>query len=160
MDSSGNLGGDLFRTKGSFEASLSTVNGAVSVKTDVTDPLSSPTEALELIYRESTDSWDILNLLTRERLGQVASGENKTALGITFSLVGDPINGDVITLHPKDRPAATFEVVINDIGLVATAETMRQTPSASNASRSGSFTAGNTPEGEADGLSVWAEAPE
>ena len=69
------------------------MNGAVSVKTDVTDPLSSPTEALELIYRESTDSWDILNLLTRERLGQVASGENKTALGITFSLVGDPING-------------------------------------------------------------------
>ena len=134
LDSSGNLGGDLFRTKGSFEASLSTVNGAVSVKTDVTDPLSSPTEALELIYRESTDSWDILNLLTRERLGQVASGENKTALGITFSLVGDPINGDVITLHPKDRPAATFEVVINDIGLVATAETMRQTPGASNAS--------------------------
>ncbi len=134
LDASGDLGRDLFRTKASFDASLATVNGAVSVKTDVTDPLSAPTEALELIYREATGSWDILNLLTRERLGQVASGENQTALGMTFSLVGDPINGDVITLHPKDRPAATFEVVVKDIRQVATAATMRQVPGASNAS--------------------------
>ena len=60
LDASGDLGRDLFRTKASFEASLATVNGAVSVKTDVTDPLSAPTEALELIYREATGSWDIL----------------------------------------------------------------------------------------------------
>ena len=73
-------------------------------------------------------------MLTRERLGQVASGENQTALGMTFSLVGEPNNGDVITLHPKDRPAATFEVVVKDIGQIATAATMRQMPGASNAS--------------------------
>ena len=134
LDANGAFGGDLFRTTTSFDASIDTVNGALSVTTTVTDPLKAPTEALELIYRETTNSWDILNLLTRERLGQVPAGEKQSALGISFSLVGEPKNGDVIILHPKDRPASTFGVLIKDTDRIATAAAMRQKPGASNTS--------------------------
>ncbi len=134
LDANGDFGGDLFRANTTFEASLETVNGALSVAASVTNPLAAPTEALELIYREATDTWDILNLLTRERLGQVASGENQSALGMTFSLVGDPANGDVVIFYPKDRPAKTFELLVSDVNRVAAASMMRQKPGASNPS--------------------------
>ena len=134
LDANGAFGGDLFRTTISFDASTDTVNGALSVTTTVTDPLKAPTEALELIYRETTNSWDILNLLTRERLGQVPAGEKQNALGISFSLVGEPKNGDVLILYPKDRPASTFGVLIKDTDRIATAAAMRQKPGASNTS--------------------------
>ena len=134
LDANGAFGGDLFRTTTSFDASTDTVNGALSVTTTVTDPLKAPTEALELIYRETTNSWDILNLLTRERLGQVLAGEKQNALGISFSLVGEPKNGDVLILYPKDRPASTFGVLIKDTDRIATAAAMRQKPGASNTS--------------------------
>ena len=81
LDANGDFGGELFRVNTTFEASLETVNGALSVAASVTNPLAAPTEALELIYREATDTWDILNLLTRERLGQIASGENQAPWG-------------------------------------------------------------------------------
>ncbi|MDG2461189.1 MAG: flagellar hook-associated protein FlgK [Luminiphilus sp.] len=134
LDANGAFGGDLFQTTTTFEASLNTVNGALSVSTTVTDPLKAPTEALELIYRETTNSWDILNLLTRERLAEVSGGEKQSALGMSFSLVGEPKNGDVVILHPKDRPASTFALMVKDIDRIATAAAMRQIPGASNTS--------------------------
>ena len=134
LDANGEFGADLFRTTATFDISTANVNGALSAAARVEDVLKSPSEAIELIYREATDSWDIRNLLTKERIGEVPSGEDQVALGIKFSLVGDPKNGDVLVLHPKDRPAKTFELMVKDINRVAVAATMRQTPGASNTS--------------------------
>ena len=134
LDANGEFGADLFRTTATFDISTANVNGALSAAARVEDVLKSPSEAIELIYREVTDSWDIRNLLTKERIGEVPSGEDQVALGIKFSLVGDPKNGDVLVLHPKDRPAKTFELMVKDINRVAVAATMRQTPGASNTS--------------------------
>ena len=134
LDANGEFGADLFRTTATFDISTDNVNGTLSAAAKVEDVLKSPSEAIELIYREATDSWDIRNLLTKERIGEVPSGEDQVALGIKFSLVGDPRNGDVLLLHPKDRPAQTFELMVKDINRIAVAATMRQTPGASNTS--------------------------
>ena len=134
LDANGDFGADLFRTTATFDISTDNVNGTLSAAAKVEDVLKSPSEAIELIYREATDSWDIRNLLTKERIGEVPSGEDQVALGIKFSLVGDPKNGDVLLLHPKDRPAQTFELMVKDINRIAVAASMRQTPGASNTS--------------------------
>ena len=134
LDANGEFGADLFRITATFDISTDNVNGTLSATAKVEDVLKSPSEAIELIYREATDSWDIRNLLTKERIGEVPSGEDQVALGIKFSLVGDPKNGDVLALHPKDRPAKTFELMVTDINRIAVAATMRQTPGASNTS--------------------------
>ena len=134
LDAEGDFGGDLFRTSTSFVANLDTANGAVSAWAKVTDPATAPTEALEFIYREATQSWDVLNLLTRERLGAISSGEDQPFMGMSITLAGAPENGDVVIFHTEDRPARTFEVLIKDIDRVAAAATMRQTPGAGNIS--------------------------
>jgi len=134
LDAEGDFGGDLFRTSTSFVANLDTANGAVSAWAKVVDPAIAPTEALEFIYRETTRSWDVLNLLTRERLGAISSGEDQPFMGMSITLAGEPENGDVVIFHTEDRPARTFEVLIKDIDRVAAAATMRQTPGASNTS--------------------------
>ena len=134
LDAEGDFGGDLFRTSTSFVATLDTVNGEVSAWAKVTDPAIAPTEALEFIYREATQSWDVLNLLTRERLGVISSGEGQSFMGMSIALTGEPDNGDVVILHTEDRPARTFEVLIKDINRVAAAATMRQIPDTGNTS--------------------------
>ena len=134
LDANGEFGADLFRITATFDISTDNVNGTLSATAKVEDVLKSPSEAIELIYREATDSWDIRNLLTKERIGEVPSGEDQVALGIKFSLVGDPKNGDVLALHPKDRPAKSFELMVTDINRIAVAANMRQTPGASNTS--------------------------
>ena len=134
LDANGEFGADLFRITATFDISTDNVNGTLSATAKVEDVLKSPSEAIELIYREATDSWDIRNLLTKERIGEVPSGEDQVALGIKFSLVGDPKNGDVLALHPKDRPAKSFELMVTDINRIAVAATMRQTPGTSNTS--------------------------
>ena len=134
LDAEGDFGGDLFRTSTSFVASLNTANGAVSAWAKVTDPAVAPTEALEFIYREATQSWDVLNLLSRERLGTVSGGEDQPFMGMSVTLAGEPEHGDVVIFHTEDRPARTFEVLIKDIDRVAAAAMMRQAPGASNTS--------------------------
>ena len=134
LDAEGDFGGDLFRTSTSFVATLDTANGEVSAWAKVTDPAIAPTEALELIYREAMQSWDVFNLLTRERLGVISSGEDQSFMGMTIALTGEPENGDVVILHTEDRPARTFEVLIKDINRVAAAATMRQIPDTGNTS--------------------------
>jgi flagellar hook-associated protein FlgK len=132
LDAKGEFGGDLFRTSSSFVASTKTARGAVSASAKVTDPAVAPTEALELIYKESTDSWDVLDLLTRERLGQVASGVNQVFQGMTFSMEGAPENGDVVIFSPEARPSRTFELLVKDGARVAVSAAMRSIPGASN----------------------------
>ena len=61
---------------------------------------SAPTEALELIYRQSTDTWSVLDLQTRERLGEIKPGENQRLQGMSFSITGAPENGDVVIFLP------------------------------------------------------------
>ena len=134
LDAEGDFGGDLFRTSTSFVANLDTANGAVSAWAKITDPATAPTEALEFIYSEATQSWDVLNLLTRERLGVITSGEDQPFMGMSITLAGAPENGDVVIFHTEDRPARTFEVLIKDIDRVAAAATMRQIPGAGNIS--------------------------
>ena len=134
LDAEGDFGGDLFRTSTSFVANLDTTNGAVSARAKVTDPATAPTEALEFIYREATQSWDVFNLLTRERLGAISSGEDQPFMGMSITLAGAPENGDVVIFHAEDRPAHTFEMLIKDIDRVAAAATMRQTPGSGNTS--------------------------
>ena len=132
LDAKGEFGGDLFRTSSSFVASTETARGAVSASAKVIDPTIAPTEALELIYREGTDSWDVLDLLTRDRLGQVSSGVNQVFQGMSFSMEGAPENGDVVIFSPEARPSRTFELLVKDGARVAVSAAMRSAPGASN----------------------------
>ena len=132
LDAEGDFGRDLFRTKSSFVVSADTARGAVSASAKVIDPTVAPTEAMELMYKESTDTWDVIDLLTRERLGEIGSGENQIFEGMMFSMKGAPENGDVVIFSPEARPARTFELLVKDASRVAVSAAMRSTPSASN----------------------------
>mgnify|MGYP001234162204 FL=1 len=132
LDAEGDFGRDLFRTSSSFEVSINTARGAVSASAKVIDPTVAPTEAMELMYKESTDTWDVIDLLTRERLGEIGSGESQIFEGMMFSIEGAPENGDVIIFSPEARPARTFELLVKDASRVAVSAAMRSTPSASN----------------------------
>ena len=132
LDAEGDFGRDLFGTSSSFMVSADTARGAVSASAKVIDPTIAPTEAMELMYKESTNTWDVIDLLTRERLGEVGSGENQIFEGVMFSLEGAPENGDVVIFSPEIRPARTFELLVKDAKGVAVSAAMRSTPSASN----------------------------
>ncbi|MFL2502382.1 MAG: flagellar hook-associated protein FlgK [Luminiphilus sp.] len=134
LDARGEFGGDLFRSSAQFKASLDTANGAVSASARVVDPAVAPTEALELTYKESTDTWDVLDLTTRERLGQISPGEKQELQGMSFSVTGAPENGDVVVFSPVERPARTFEILVTDVDRVAVSAAMRSSPGSANTS--------------------------
>ncbi|MCH1610317.1 MAG: flagellar hook-associated protein FlgK [Luminiphilus sp.] len=134
LDAKGEFGGDLFRASAQFQATIDTANGAVSASARVIDPTVAPTEALELIYKESSDSWDVLDLMTRERLGQISPGEGQELQGMSFSVTGTPENGDVVIFSPIERPARTFEMLVKDVDRIAVSAAMRANPGSSNPS--------------------------
>jgi flagellar hook-associated protein FlgK len=134
LDAKGEFGGDLFQTTATFTGATDTASGAITVSAKVIDIASAPTEALELIYRQSSDTWSVLDLLTRELIGEIKSGENQQLQGMSFSLTGAPENGDVVIFSPTDRPARTFEAMVTDLDRVAVSAAMRSSPGASNTS--------------------------
>ena len=134
LDSRGDFGGDLFRSSAEFKATLDTANGAISASAKVVDPSVAPTEALELIYKESSNTWDVLDLMTRERLGQISLGEKQELQGMSFSMTGAPENGDVVIFSPVERPSKTFEMLVKDVDRVAVSAAMRTSPGAANTS--------------------------
>ena len=134
LDARGEFGGDLFRSSAEFKATLDTANGAISASAKVVDPSVAPTEALELIYKESSNTWDVLDLMTRERLGQISLGEKQELQGMSFSMTGAPENGDVVIFSPVERPSRTFEMLVKDVDRVAVSAAMRTSPGAANTS--------------------------
>ncbi len=134
LDAKGEFGGDLFQTTASFKAAIDTASGAITASAEVIDIASAPTEALELTYRQSSDTWSVKDLLTRELIGEINSGENQQLQGMTFSLIGAPENGDVVIFSPTDRPARTFKAMVTDLDRVAVSAAMRSSPGAGNSS--------------------------
>jgi flagellar hook-associated protein FlgK len=134
LDARGEFGGDLFRSSAEFKATLDTANGAISASAKVVDPSVAPTEALELIYKESSNTWDVLDLMTRERLGQINLGEKQELQGMSFSMTGAPENGDAVIFSPVERPSKTFEMLVKDVDRVAVSAAMRTSPGAANTS--------------------------
>ena len=133
LDAEGNFGGDLFRVATSFVGSMATATGAISASAKVFNELEAPTEALELVYRAGTDTWDVHDLVTKERLAEVQHGsEGYQALGMSFSMAGEPVNGDTVVFAPKDRPSRTFELLIKDSSRVAVGASMRYMPDGNN----------------------------
>ena len=134
LDAKGEFGGDLFQTTASFMATTDTASGAITASAKVIDIASAPTEALELTYRQSSDTWSVKDLLTRELIGEIKSGENQQLQGMSFSLIGAPENGDVVIFSPTDRPARTFKAMVTDLDRVAVSAAMRSSPGAGNSS--------------------------
>ena len=134
LDAKGEFGGDLFQTTASFTATTDTASGAITASAKVIDIASAPTEALELTYRQSSDTWSVKDLLTRELIGEIKSGENQQLQGMSFSLTGAPENGDVVIFSPTDRPARTFKAMVTDLDRVAVSAAMRSSPGAGNSS--------------------------
>ena len=75
----------------------------------------------------------MLNLLTRERLGAISSGEDQPLWDEYYprGRARKRRRGDLSYRGPTRR---TFEVLIKDIDRVAAAATMRQTPGSGNTS--------------------------
>ena len=134
LDAKGEFGGDLFQTTASFMATTDTASGAITASAKVIDIASAPTEALELTYRQSSDTWSVKDLLTRELIGEIKPGENQQLQGMSFSLIGAPENGDVVIFSPTDRPARTFKAMVTDLDRVAVSAAMRSSPGAGNSS--------------------------
>ena len=134
LDAKGEFGGDLFQTTASFMATTDTASGAITASAKVIDIASAPTEALELTYRQSSDTWSVKDLLTRELIGEIKPGENQQLQGMSFSLIGAPENGDVVIFSPTDRPARTFKAMVTDLDRVAVSAAMRSAPGAGNSS--------------------------
>ena len=133
QDQYGDPGESLFRVKTTFLPSFETANGAVSASLSVSDPTEAGSEALELIYRERVNAWDVINVVTRDRIGTIPL-EGGDVDGMRFSISGDPLNGDVIVFTPEYRPAESFELLISDPKKIAVAASMQSRPDIDNAS--------------------------
>ena len=132
QDQYGDSGESLFRVKTTFSPSFETANGAISASLSVSDPAKAGTEALELIYRERVNAWDVINVVTRDRIGTIPL-EGGDLDGMQFSISGDPLNGDVIIFTPEYRPAESFELLISDPKKLAVAASMQSRPDTDNA---------------------------
>lgn len=132
QDQYGDSGDPLFRVKTTFTPSFETANGAISATLSVADPAEAGTEALELIYRERINAWDIFNVVTRDRIGTIPL-EGGEVNGMQFAISGDPLNGDVIVFTPEYRPAESFELLISDPKKLAVAASMQARPDTDNA---------------------------
>ena len=132
QDQYGDPGESLFRVKTTFSPSFETANGAISASLSVSDPAEAGTEALELIYRERVNAWDVINVVTRDRIGTIPL-EGGEVDGMQFSISGDPLNGDVIVFTPEYRPAESFELLISDPKKLAVAASMQSRPDTDNA---------------------------
>lgn len=132
QDQYGDPGESLFRVKTTFSPSFETANGAISASLSVSDPAEAGTEALELIYRERINAWDVINVVTRDRIGTIPLGGGEVD-GMQFSITGDPLNGDVIVFTPEYRPAESFELLISDPKKLAVAASMQSRPDTDNA---------------------------
>ena len=84
LDAKGEFGGDLFQTTASFMATTDTASGAITASAKVIDIASAPTEALELTYRQSSDTWSVKDLLTRELIGEIKSWRKSATAGDEF----------------------------------------------------------------------------
>ena len=132
QDQYGDPGESLFRVKTTFSPSFETANGAITASLSVSDPAEAGTEALELIYRERVNAWDVINVITRDRIGTIPL-EGGEVDGMQFSISGDPLNGDVIVFTPEYRPAESFELLISDPKKLAVAASMQSRPDTDNA---------------------------
>ena len=132
QDQYGDPGESLFRVKTTFSPSFETANGAISASLSISDPAEAGTEALELIYRERVNAWDVINVVTRDRIGTIPL-EGGEVDGIQFSISGEPLNGDVIIFTPEYRPAESFELLISDPKKLAVAASMQSRPDTDNA---------------------------
>ncbi|MEC8634150.1 MAG: flagellar hook-associated protein FlgK [Pseudomonadota bacterium] len=125
LDLKGELGGDLFQTSLTYSIDSPTLRGAVSLTLDVADPMLAPTEAMELVYRESLQGWDVLSTSDRSRLGHLPHGMENEFQGLKLSLIGDPKNGDTLVVIPAVRPAQSIEVVVSETDRIAMASSVR-----------------------------------
>lgn len=136
FDLKGELGGDLFQTSLTYTVDSPTLRGAVSLTLDVEDSMMAPTEAMELVFRESLQRWDVLSVSDRSMLGHVPHGMETEFKGLKLSLIGDPKNGDTLVVVPAERPAQSISVVISETDRVAMASTVRGLRSELNGSLS------------------------
>ena len=134
LDLQGDFGRDMFSTPLTFQTSQKTARGDISFSAEVFDLEVARSDTYQLMYREHTDSWDVSNFQTGERLAQISHGRESQLLGINFSVIGRPVNGDTLYLTPENRAARSFSMLIDDVDRVAVAASMRATPSTSNSS--------------------------
>ena len=133
QDQNGAFGEKLFEVHTTFQTSYDTANGALSASLTVVDPLSAGAEALELMYRERVNAWDVINVATRDRVATLPV-DGGTVDGMEFSISGEPKNGDVIVFTPEYRPAQSFKLLISDPAKVSVAATMQSRPDQGNSS--------------------------
>ena len=136
LDLKGELGGDLFQTSLTYSVDSPTLRGAVSLTLDVADPMMAPTEAMQLVYRESLQGWDVLSTSDRSRLGHLPHGMENEFQGLKLSLIGDPKNGDTLVIIPAERPAQSIEVVVSETDRIAMASSVRGLRDQTNATLS------------------------
>ena len=133
QDQYGDFGEKLFEVQTTFKPSFDTANGSLSASLTVVNSTAARAEALELMYRERVNAWDVINVVTRDRVATLPF-DGGAFDGMEFSISGEPDNGDVIIFTPEYRPAQSLKVLISDPKKVSVAASMQSRPDIDNSS--------------------------
>lgn len=132
VDLRGSFGGDVFSIAPSYDISTDAVTGDISVAMKVIDYSELPSNTMRVMYRESSDSWLVFSGATVYPEAELSADNAFTYKGLQLVVSGQANDGDTLTISPRDRPATTFAMTLNDPYKLAASEPMSLRPAVSN----------------------------
>ena len=132
VDLRGSFGGDVFSIAPSYDISTDAVTGDISVAMEVIDYSELPSNTMRVMYRESSDSWLVFSGATVYPEAELSADNAFTYKGLQLIVSGQANDGDTLTITPRDRPATTFAMTLNDPYKLAASEPMSLRPAVSN----------------------------
>jgi flagellar hook-associated protein FlgK len=121
MDLYGSKGTPLFEIKPSILVDSSFAKSKIAITADISSSADAKTNELRMIYDQPNKRWLVTDLVTNQTFA--ASNVNHFSVnGISVSVSGQPVAGDVFSIRALDSEASNIKVSISDSKRLAAGE--------------------------------------
>ena len=121
MDLYGSKGTPLFEIKPSILIDTSFAKSKIAITADISSSADAKTNELRMIFDKPNKRWLVTDLVTNQTFA--ASNVNHFSVnGISVSVSGQPVAGDVFSIRALDSEASNLKVAISDSKRLAAGE--------------------------------------
>ena len=121
MDFYGSKGAPLFEIKPSILIDSSFTKSKIAITADISSSADAKTNELRMIFDKPNKRWLVTDLVTNQTFA--ASNVNHFSVnGISVSVSGQPVAGDVFSIRTLDSEASNIKVAIGDSKRLAAGE--------------------------------------
>lgn len=121
MDLYGSKGTPLFEIKPSILIDTSFTKSKIAITADISSSADAKTNELRMIFDKPNKRWLVTDLVTNQTFA--ASNVNHFSVnGISVSVSGQPVAGDVFSIRTLDSEASNIKVAISDSKRLAAGE--------------------------------------